>query len=192
MSTDVFDKTDKGREEIATRVHQLPMRVRTLLLLIDGKHSASAILEKVTGIGITMEHFQQLLGQGFIAPLPATPRIDGGTSPSAPLPLNPPEPLAEEVPLIEGQTQFQAVYRFYTETIRSTLGLRGYMLQLKVEKAASVDELLALREPYLDAVHKAKGKEVARSLRDRLDQLLGLGEAAPHTTIAGAQQASSS
>jgi hypothetical protein len=42
-----------------------------------------------------------------------------------------------------------------------------------VEKAASIDDFRALRLPYLQAVYKAKGSEMALSLRDRLDHLLG-------------------
>jgi NaMN:DMB phosphoribosyltransferase len=84
-----------------------------------------------------------------------------------------------------GENQFEAIYHFYTETIKSTIGLRGYGLQLKVEKAASIDDFRALRQAYLEAVLKAKGNEMARSLRSRLDQLLYLGESGPPTTIIG-------
>ena len=70
-----------------------------------------------------------------------------------------------------------------------SIGLRGYTLQLKVEKAGSIDEFRALRDPYLEAVLKAKGKEIARSVRTRLDQLLYMGEAAPDTTVIGLRAA---
>ena len=77
--------------------------------------------------------------------------------------------------LPQGQSQFEAIYRFYNETIKSMIGLRGYSLQLKVEKASSIEDFRALRILYLEAVLKAKGEETTRSLRDRLDQLLYLG-----------------
>lgn len=59
-----------------------------------------------------------------------------------------------------------------------------------MEKAASIEELRDLREPYLEAVLKAKGNEMARSLKSRLDQLLYLGETVPNTTIIGLNVAS--
>ncbi|MRX10914.1 hypothetical protein GJ697_24130 [Pseudoduganella sp. FT25W] len=65
-----------------------------------------------------------------------------------------------------------AVYDFYTKTIRSTIGLRGFTLQLRVEKAATLDELRQLRAPYLEAVQKAKGRDKAALLAQQLDQLL--------------------
>ncbi len=78
--------------------------------------------------------------------------------------------------LREGETQFQALYNFFNETIRSAIGLRGYGMQLKVERAGTIADFKALRQPYLDAVLKAKGPELEHSLRNRLDQLLSLGD----------------
>ena len=67
-----------------------------------------------------------------------------------------------------------AVQDFYTQTIKSTLGLRGMMLQLKVEKCAGIEDFRNLRNVYVEAVLKAKGSEMALSLSRRLDQLLGI------------------
>ena len=65
--------------------------------------------------------------------------------------------------------------QFFNSTIKRNIGLRGLGLQLKVEHAANVDELRALRQPFLDAVHKAKGGELAQRLRVELDELLDNG-----------------
>lgn len=164
MTSPVFDKTDKGREEIATRRHQLPPRLRTLLVMIDGKQSAEELLQKVGGLGLNEQSLAELQENGFIAPVtvPSIESVTAAVQPAA----------AADAALPLGQNQYQAVYQFYTETIKSTIGLRGYALQLKVEKAASVDDLRELRQAYLDAVLKAKGNEIAQSLRARLDQLL--------------------
>lgn len=62
----IFDKTDKGREEITTRKHKLPTRMRSLLLLLDGKHAAQEVLQKVAGLGLTSQHIVELLENGFI------------------------------------------------------------------------------------------------------------------------------
>ncbi len=178
MSNPVFDKTEKGREEIATRKHHLAPRLRTLLVLIDGKQSKEELLKKVAGIGLGEEGLEELTNNGFIE-IPAASQAAAMPGSAAP----PEKPaLQAEAILPEGENQFQAVYHFYTETIKSTIGLRGYGLQLKVEKASSIDDFRALRQPYLEAVLKAKGNEMARSLRSRLDQLLYLGESGPPDT----------
>jgi hypothetical protein len=38
---------------------------------------------------------------------------------------------------------------------------------MKVERAGTLDDFKKLRQPYLEAVLKSKGREMARSLRDR-------------------------
>lgn len=164
----IFDKTDKGREEIATRKHHLATRLRTLLLLVDGKHSAENLLKKVSGLGLNEQAIAELLESELIHAVETAPVA----APAAPEPVETaaaPEPAGI---LPKGESQFQALYNFYTETIRSTIGLRGYALQLKVERCASIDDFRELRQDYLEAVLKAKGNEMARSLRDRLDKLL--------------------
>lgn len=40
MRGDVYAKTDKGRDEIATRADRLPARLRSLLLMIDGQRAS--------------------------------------------------------------------------------------------------------------------------------------------------------
>ncbi|MFC7517693.1 hypothetical protein ACFQUU_22035 [Herbaspirillum sp. GCM10030257] len=192
MST-VFDKTDKGREEIATRKHHLAPRLRSLLVMIDGKHTAEDLLQKVSGIGLTEQNLNDLHEQGFIHAKAETIVTTASGMPVAAEPVTQVAPTASAAAnpdvhavLPEGQSQFEAIYRFYTETIKSTIGLRGYGLQLKVEKSSSIDEFRQLRQPYLEAVLKAQGPEMARSLRDRLDQLLYLNEIPPPmTTIMG-------
>jgi hypothetical protein len=186
----VYDKTEKGREEIATRKYRLAPRLRTLLVMIDGKHDADDLLKKVEGLGLGLESLKELQDQAFIAALDAssaaTPAAQASpqVQPTAQMTAIEPQPAASIAgaapvtgPAAEAQvsdaTRFQNVYQFYNETIKSMIGLRGYGLQLKVEKAGTLDELRALRTPYLEAVQKAKGIEVARGMRDRLNQLLG-------------------
>ena len=184
----IFDKTERGRTEIATRGQTVAPRLRTLLLLVDGKTGSDELLRKVAGLGLGQEHLDELLQAGLIqasgddgvaavstaaapAAAPTAPAPAKSVAPAAPIPL-------EQI-LPPGQTQFEAIYHFYNDTIKSMIGLRGYGLQLKVERASSVQDFRELRQAYLEAVLKAKGEEIARSLRGRLDQLLYLGERPP-------------
>ena len=66
MNNIIFDKSEKGREEIATRKYRLASRLRTLLVLTDGKQSAGELLQKVSGLGLTAQSINELLEQGFI------------------------------------------------------------------------------------------------------------------------------
>lgn len=186
MSTIIYDKADKGREEIATRKYQLPTRLRTLLVMIDGKQTVSELLKKVSALGLTEQNIHELLDLELIykvTNLSDQPDfsftedkevVDSDMTDAAseaeilvdiPVPAN----------FDDDAVRFQALYNFFNETIKSTLGLRGFNLQLKVERAASIQDFHELRRPYIEAIYKSKGKETAVALRNRLDQMLYAG-----------------
>ncbi|MES2151125.1 MAG: hypothetical protein V4508_15200 [Pseudomonadota bacterium] len=199
MNTHVYDKTDKGREEIATRKYQVPSKLRTLLVMIDGRNPLDSVMKNCSGLGLTQDSVDELLAQQYITlvkgeavappPVAARPpamsaraRMAARARAAAPRAVAMEEIAQEAEPELEHVAapvsddevaQIRALHDFYNQTIKSTIGLRGLMLQLKAEKAASVDELRELRLPYLQAVLKSKGRELALSLRDRLDLLLG-------------------
>src|SRR5471032_1213294 len=184
MNTAIYDKTDKGRNEIATRSQHLAPRLRTLLLLIDGRRSEQELLASVAGLGLTETALAELLAQGYIvlsrsyATLPAVDEVVVPLE-TAPAVVAPSTGGVQAAMVVDAVQQFQSVYNFYTKTIKSRIGLRGFTLQMKVEKAASIGDLRELRQPYLDAVLKAKGDAVADELRAQLDQLLdGANDAA--------------
>ena len=177
MNTSIYDKTAKGREEIATRKYQLAPRLRTLLVLVDGHRPEEELLRNVAGLGLTASAMTELLDGEFIvlstsyaslAPAPDVPAKPEAPT-TAPAPATVPAPQPPSAAHVE---QFRSLYDFYNKTIKSTIGLRGFTLQLKVEKASSVDDLRELRMPYLEAVQKAKGNFTAASLAEQLDQLL--------------------
>ncbi|AMP00908.1 hypothetical protein CAter10_3393 [Collimonas arenae] len=62
----IFDKTEQGRAEIATRGQTVGPRLRTLLLLVDGKTADDELLRKVAGLGLGQEHLDELLQAGLI------------------------------------------------------------------------------------------------------------------------------
>jgi hypothetical protein len=169
MNTSIYDKTAKGREEIATRRYQLAPRLRTLLVLVDGHKPEEELLRNVAGLGLTASAVQDLLAQEFI--VLATSYAALAEPVAAPAPA--PAVETTSLPTASQVQQFQSVYDFYNKTIKSTMGLRGFTLQLKVEKAGSVDDLRQLRDPYLEAVQKAKGRDTAIQLAQQLDSLLG-------------------
>lgn len=183
MSTIFYDKTDKGREEIATRKYQLAPRLRSLLVMIDGKQTVNDLLKKIGGLGLNEQSIQALFEQGLIAESSNAAAILSTVISSAIIEKNIEVPLEEikikVTPKLvisnnpeDNGRRIQVISKFFNETIKSTLGLRGFALQMRVERASNMQDFEDLRNMYIEAVLKAKGKEMARSLRDRLDQLL--------------------
>ncbi len=204
MDIAIYDKTDKGRDEIATRQHRLAPRLRTLLVMIDGRRSDGALLAGLAPLGLGADDLATLLAQDYIrlsrrdaVPLAAPPQEDAAPVPAAgaaaasaadlapgstsgvaatSVPASASAATAAATAVTPARArQFQALCEFFNSTIKRNIGLRGLGLQLKVEHAANVEELRALRQPFLDAVHKAKGGELAQRLRAELDELLDNG-----------------
>lgn len=208
MLKHIYDKTDKGREEIATRKYHVPAKLRALLVMIDGHRPLEVLMKNFGPLGLSPDNVSELLAEGYVSliddgePEPAPeaeapahrPGVsararmvarrqasahahhehehdaEGGDADGQDAHLSPAKAAAAGLSEAE---HFIAIREFYTQTIKSTLGLRGMMLQLKVEKCAGIDDFRELRDVYLEAVLKAKGREMALSLSGRLDQLLG-------------------
>jgi hypothetical protein len=76
MNTCIYDKSDKGREEIATRKHHLPARLRMLLVLIDGRHTRASLLAKLAVVGLGDADIDELLAQQHITLVGGGPAAD--------------------------------------------------------------------------------------------------------------------
>jgi len=194
MGDPVYLKTEAGHDEIRTRARKLEHKLRALLLLVNGERPRSELLGQLGGLGIDDQAITTLLDAGLIVPAttpgpePVAPRATPsesaspdrtqGAAPVFSADATPEADAADTTASLAADT-YRRVYRFYTETIGQQLGLRGYLLQVKVEKAASLPELAALREPFHAALEKARGAPVALGLVAELDRLLaGVGEQA--------------
>ncbi len=62
----VYAKTEKGKEEIATRKHGLPQPLRFALILVDGRSTLAQLLDRGAGLPNLGDSLQMLLDMGFI------------------------------------------------------------------------------------------------------------------------------
>lgn len=168
-----FDKTEKGRQEILQRTYHLNAKLRPLLVMVDGKHTAEELLKKVQGLGLTEVHFDTLLSDGFISARDVhnATKIDNVEA-FEPVTSQNADAFNHAHAPRDSAEQRMAVKSFFSESIKSSLGLRGFGLQLKVERAESLGDFIELQESFLEAVEKSKGKALADSLAVRLNQLL--------------------
>ncbi len=180
MVNRIFHKTEAGQDEIRTRARKLDQKLRAVLLLINGERGEEDILAQVSGMGIGPDALDTLSGMGLIQAdgvaaasiLASTPTTELPAV-AAPAITVQPQQAATATP---GTALFQDVYQYFTAVIGEHLGLRGYLMQMKVEKAGTLDELLALRSPLHGALSKAKGDVGAVAILDQLDDLLEAGK----------------
>ena len=62
----VLHKTEKGIEEVKTRVNRLEQRLRTILIVVNGKATGAELARQFESIGDIRPMLEQLLAQGFI------------------------------------------------------------------------------------------------------------------------------
>lgn len=171
MTTTIYQKTDKGQEEIRTRANRLDQKHRALLLMVNGEKTCDEILLQLQPLGMTQAVFDELEQGGYIRlHVPGATALKSAQTGASPPQSAPIEAItaAEE----QGVEGYQRLYRFYTETISRYLGLRGYLLEMKVEKAGSVADLVALRETLRAALAKARGEPDTSNVIAQLDLLI--------------------
>lgn len=72
MDISNYDKTDKGRDEIATRRFQLPTRLRSLLVLVDGRQTDDELIQKIAALGLNELSLSKLEIEGYIKKINST------------------------------------------------------------------------------------------------------------------------
>ena len=64
----VFARTDKGNTELDARTYRLPRKLRTVLILVDGKSSLAQLHVKAMGLPELEGSLEDLAMNGFIRP----------------------------------------------------------------------------------------------------------------------------
>jgi hypothetical protein len=92
--TDIYMKTDAGRDEIRSRTLGLPMSIRAILLMVDGQRTVSSMRSIIAGSKAPADVLDSLVAQGLIAPASAVtaapaPAVASQSEPPASTPAVP-------------------------------------------------------------------------------------------------------
>lgn len=164
----VFTKTVFGVDELQQRQMRLHPRLRTLLVMVDGKQPAGQLVKTLAAAGVTDEHLQQLQDAGLIQPLQAPPvkAISNKPVPAALLTVMP-----DEVPTDES-SRMMTLYRLYGEMIRDSFGTRGVSYQKKLDQAARIGDYIALGNEIITALNKTMRVDQAVAFKTRVKPYL--------------------
>jgi hypothetical protein len=155
-ATALYQKTRKGEEEIKNRQLKLPPKLRTMLILIDGKKTLAQLNALAGQLGAGDDYAAQLEGHGLIA---------GGAS-------APPAAASAAAPANEEFERFGAARRFMNETVVNALGMRSFFFVLKLEKCGTRADLATLLDDYAKAITKGADENEAKVLVERVRELL--------------------
>jgi hypothetical protein len=166
---EVPNKTDAGRDEIQSRALKLPNVLRSILLIVDGQRSVGQLRGVIAGLKGPEDALDQLEAMGLIAAPKSLAAAAAATIPDGARAAAATAP----APTAANATGYSALYTLMSETVRAHLGLRGYFLQLKVERCTDVAELVALLPDFSAALGKARDAGFAAEMDSRFRALAG-------------------
>ncbi|MGH8062437.1 MAG: hypothetical protein ACREO7_10560 [Pseudoxanthomonas sp.] len=175
---ELYFKTEAGKREIQDRALRLPAALRSILLMVDGQRDQAQLRELMAGLRAPDDAIEQLVVKGLIqrgdgvfsaapvdeaaAEAPAKAVVHAPVHAQVPVGM-PVQVPAADLPALPGAISMPAdfgnyrrLYNFVTDAVGRHLGLKGYFMQLKVERCSDVDALLTLLPEVATALTKAK------------------------------------
>jgi hypothetical protein len=154
----IYRKTAKGLNEIETRAHRLPPRLRSALIVVDGRRAIDDLRPLI--LQQPDETLATLVEQGFIeafgdAPAPPKP------APAAPQPAPAPAPAAA------GNSDFDGTRRAAVRALNDLIGPAAETMAIKMEKARNLGELLPLLVQAAQTVAAMRGRAAAEAFAKR-------------------------
>ncbi|MBL8348069.1 MAG: hypothetical protein JNN03_21730 [Rubrivivax sp.] len=150
----IYRKTAKGLAEIETRVYRLSPRLRSVLIMIDGKRSDADLVQMLPQAA---EVLAALAQDDFISEYTRTS--------ATPAPPPPPERTVIRPP----QPTFEAMRKDVLRAFNDRLGPAGEGMALKLEKARNETEFRALLPAAVQLVTTLQGRDAGESFMARIN-----------------------
>jgi hypothetical protein len=161
----VYAKTPAGSEEVRSRKLKLAPKLRTMLILVDGRKPVAALREEGSACGVPADFIEQLESLGLVRPLAGE-----GAQQRPGLRDN----ARAEPTAFDPVARFRAAQQFMNDTAVNALGIKAFFFTLKLERCSNVNDLKELVEPYHAAIAKASGEGEADVLTARVRGMLGM------------------
>jgi len=157
--SEIFAKTELGIRELRERQLNLPLPLRSLLIMIDGQRTVADVLAKTRALGLDARAIQQLAGDGLIARKYAT-RTDAAND-------------TVETQRTEDEVErYLRAQQMMSDAINGHLGFRGYGLMMRLQKAGNLRDLHELLRDLAAALVKRIGIETATPVISEIESLI--------------------
>ena len=158
---EIYAKTEEGIREVKERKQSLPIALRSLLIMIDGKLTLAEVLERARALRVDEESILALERAGLSAKRFSAP--SDATGP------------AVSVPRTEDEAQrFVTLQRRLSDLVNEHLGLRGYLLIMRLQRASNLRDLHDLLPDVAKALVKRIGMEAATPIIAELEQQIAV------------------
>lgn len=152
----IYRKSAKGLAEIETRAHRLAPRMRSMLILVDGKRDADDL--KALFTVQADDCLRTLFEQGFIEAVGETVRnvpLAGAAAPAAPAVVASPA------------VDVDALRRAAVRALNEALGPSAESLAMRMERARTLEELRPLLSQCAKLLLAARGQQAAAAFAAR-------------------------
>ncbi|MDP3221833.1 MAG: hypothetical protein Q8M96_01730 [Rubrivivax sp.] len=157
----IFRKTAKGVAEIETRAHRLTPRMRSALILVDGKRDAEDMKLLITQQA--EETLQTLAEQGFIEAVGETVRSQSSSAPAA----APASEARAAAPTAKPGPDFDNLRRGSVRALNEALGPSAESLAIRIERARNLQELQPLLAQAAKLIGAVRGTAAAEAYAAR-------------------------
>ena len=156
---EIYAKTEEGVRELKERQRNLPIAIRSLLIMIDGNRTVAEVLQRARALRVDASAFAALERDGLIAKRFSAPS-------SA-------ESDAVPVPRSEDEVQrFLTAQQQVSNTINAHLGFRGYLMMMRLQRASNLRDLHDLLPSLAQALVKRLGVDAATPIVQELQRLI--------------------
>ena len=159
---EIYAKTEEGVRELKERKRNIPIALRSVLIMVDGNRTVAEVLERARALRVDVAALATLERAGLIAKRFSAP--SGAESEAASAPRS-----ATEV------QRFLAAQQQLSNAINEHLGFRGYMMRMRLQRAGNLRDLHDLLPDFARAVVKRVGIDAATPIVGELEQLIVRG-----------------
>lgn len=159
-TSEIYGKTELGVAELRERRLNLPVTLRSLLILVDGNRTVGEVLDKARALRLDERALTALERGGLIAKRFSAP--SQATAPAA----------TETVRTEDEVQRFMQAQQMMNDAISAHLGFRGYGLMLRLQKTANVRDLHDLLPDLAKALVKRIGMAPATPIVGAIERLI--------------------
>ena len=156
---EIYAKTEEGARELKERKRNLPVSLRSVLIMVDGHRTVAEVLERARALRVDVDTLATLERAGLIAKRFSAP--SGAESEAASAPRS-----ATEV------QRFIAAQQQLGKAINEHFGFRRYIMMMRLQRAGNLRDLHDLLPDFAKALVKRLGIDAATPIVGELEQLI--------------------
>jgi hypothetical protein len=158
---EIYAKTEEGVRELKERKLNLPVALRSVLIMVDGNRTVAEVVERAQALRVDVTTLAALERAGLITKRFSAP--SDVERAQAPAPRT-----TDEV------ERFMAAQTSLSDLINQHLGFRGYLMMMRLQRAENLRDLHDFLPDFAQALVKRIGMEAATPIVSELERRIAV------------------